>query len=272
MCLLLMTLAAFCHGFVGFLNTRPWQETMTSLLSNQNAQHSASSLEDADMADKGQESSMQRVFMYIKNVMLCLLYCCALAVTFAVAWSRFDPDPLAPTLRCVVALSLAYFLVFLAIFFSEDCGLKCCNAANALGSTVKVAPMLAVLFLAARMRAWQLSHGGSPQCWAQDAMYFATGALLVQVFLVLIVCATNRDVDVDGLGALVNMHNMRYAPGRFTSGLLQFLALLGLYGGCVVVVLSILTIRPETANCGEDGMTLHPEPVPGEVGYQPPIF
>lgn len=213
---------------------------------------------------------MQKVFMCIRNVMLFLLYCCAVAVTFAVAWSRFDPDPLAPTLRCVVALSLAYFFVSVAIFLSKDCGIPICYAATPLGSTVKVAPMLAVLFLAARMRAWQLDQGGSPQCWAQDSMYFATGALLVQLLLVLAVCSTNRDVSVDGLGALVNMHNIRYRPGRFLAGLFQFLALLGLYGGCVVVVLSILTIRPETANCGADGMTLHPEPVPGEVGYRPP--
>merc|ERR1719235_897767 len=59
-------------------------------------------------------------------------------------------------------------------------------------TTVNFAPVIAVLFLAARMRAIQLSKGDTekhalPQPWAQLCMYAATLAVFGQVVMVLLV-------------------------------------------------------------------------------------
>merc|ERR1719482_2590036 len=56
---------------------------------------------------------------------------------------------------------------------------------NAAATTVEFGPMLAILFLAARMRA--LQHDGQPQPWAQNGMFAATGALSVTTLLAVVV-------------------------------------------------------------------------------------
>lgn len=61
--------------------------------------------------------------------------------------------------------------------------------------TVMFAPILSILFVAARMRALQLTKSADgttppmagPQSWAQDGMFLATWSVLVQVTLAIIV-------------------------------------------------------------------------------------
>merc|ERR1719240_1203409 len=77
-------------------------------------------------------------------------------------------------------------------------------------ATVMFAPMLSVLCIGARMRALQLaiSQAGKvpvnagPQVWVQQAMWLATGALLFQLIMTMIVSmltdTAEPEHDADG--------------------------------------------------------------------------
>merc|ERR1719298_67049 len=102
--------------------------------------------------------------------------------------------PLSPTMQCVLNLSFQYFLiygllwVFITVedFTSFDLAFVK-DAVESAKSTVQFAPMLAVLFIATRMRALQMTDNkGSPQGWVQDGMYLATWSILIQFMMCLI--------------------------------------------------------------------------------------
>merc|ERR1719331_128244 len=58
------------------------------------------------------------------------------------------------------------------------------RAADTLG----MAPMMCALFLAARMRALQMDPiSGNPQRWAQNCFFLASGALVTQAIVAVIV-------------------------------------------------------------------------------------
>merc|ERR1719277_2591661 len=116
--------------------------------------------------------------------------------------------------------------------------------------------MTAILCLAVRERALDLSdYMGSPQCWAQDAMYATTAALLLQLLLVLMGGTLSRGVGVDEAGSPV-ARGMKYVPGKVALEATRAAAFLALYGGLAVIGASVLTIRPETAGCLRRGF--HP--------------
>merc|ERR1719253_1075231 len=89
---------------------------------------------------------------------------------------------------CTMILAVVFFATQLVIAicrsYAELTGVefpKVIGLMNAACTTVEFAPMLAILFLAARMRA--LQHDGQPQEWAQNCMYFATYSLCATAIL-----------------------------------------------------------------------------------------
>merc|ERR1712025_1053338 len=82
------------------------------------------------------------------------------------------------------------------------------NAMENAKGTIAFCPMLAILFVGTRMRALQLTQNrGAPQGWAQDGMYMATWALLIQFVMVLVTpCATGVPAQVDEDG------NIKWEP------------------------------------------------------------
>merc|ERR1719326_2185790 len=103
--------------------------------------------------------------------------------------------PPAPAVMCTMILAVVFFLTQLVIAvcrsYSEYTGTEsekisqCVNVMNAASATVEFAPMLAIVFLAARMRA--LQHDSQPQAWAQSCMYAATGALCMTTLMAIVV-------------------------------------------------------------------------------------
>merc|ERR1719393_1182075 len=102
--------------------------------------------------------------------------------------------PISPTIQCVINLTFQFFFVYIwiwaAITIKEFTGLEWAlmmqTMENAKG-TVMYCPMLAIMFVGTRMRALMLTDNrGAPPGWAQDGMYMATWALLIQFLMIAI--------------------------------------------------------------------------------------
>jgi len=176
-----------------------------------------------------------------------------------------DTPAVSPAMLCVMNLTCQYFFVYLALqilctvktFASGVVGESAIAAVKACVATVRFAPMLCVLFIGLRMRALQITQQkGSPQGWAQQGMFFATWAVLVQICLVLVGAAlTGKPPAVEG--------NEKPAPGtnlyvRYAIDTIRTLGMLGVYGGATTCCIAVFLITPETAN-GQGGL------IPGVV-------
>merc|ERR1719305_1794686 len=97
--------------------------------------------------------------------------------------------PMAPAVGATVTLTIMFFLVYIGVAALRTWGQLTGNAAwpaletALIASTAAMmyAPMLSVLFLAARMRALQMDPvNGSPQPWAQSCFYACAYAVMFQ--------------------------------------------------------------------------------------------
>ena len=116
--------------------------------------------------------------------------------------------PLSPAVKCTMVLSTTFFMIYLlhAIsrsysqfaqghLFTSTFEKVMMRAADTLG----MAPMLCILFLAARMRALQMDPvGGNPQKWAQNCFFVCTYSLIAQtLFAVIVPLVLKGDVPPD---------------------------------------------------------------------------
>jgi hypothetical protein len=189
-----------------------------------------------------------------------------LSVVVIKAKEGHETPPLSPAMLCVMFLVTLYLGVYLCLFLAQVANeepdparveaLQHVLATLQLAeNTVKFGPMLAVLFVAARMRALQMSYQkGSPQCWAQDSMYIACGALLLQLAMVIASGLLSTTMEVDETGTL-RTTKIRYLPRRLFLECLKMVTFAALFGGVLSVVASILVIRPETAQCAQRGFS-----------------
>lgn len=119
-----------------------------------------------------------------------------------------------PTLHCVIILTVQFFLVYLFLWIAITLNqLSSQNNDPPIGtppsqrnppnrvqrniliatldsarSIVMFCPMLAILFVACRMRALQLTaNKGAPAGWAQDCMYIATFSSVGQLIVVILI-------------------------------------------------------------------------------------
>merc|ERR1740117_2400884 len=97
-------------------------------------------------------------------------------------------------------LSTVYFLTYLinwSVRSSTEKGGErqhIRNAAQCAVNSVQKAPMMAILFLASRMRALQLDPPhGMPPLWAQACFFTMTGMLILQTFAAAYVGATGKE-------------------------------------------------------------------------------
>eukprot|EP00747_Dinoflagellata_sp_TGD_P181648 gnl/TRDRNA2_/TRDRNA2_35551_c0_seq1.p1 gnl/TRDRNA2_/TRDRNA2_35551_c0~~gnl/TRDRNA2_/TRDRNA2_35551_c0_seq1.p1 ORF type:complete len:574 (+),score=92.56 gnl/TRDRNA2_/TRDRNA2_35551_c0_seq1:53-1774(+) len=173
--------------------------------------------------------------------------------------------PVSPAVQCVINLTVQYFLVYLLLWiflsmqevsgydFKET---KFYTGMEAARTTVAFCPMLAILFVAARMRALAMTDNkGSPQAWAQDGMFMSTWATLISLCMCLITGLFMK-VEVDEEGNVVNKFESWALAIPFIS--IRYLTMLLMYCGIVVVIISIFVITPETAN--GRGSTYVPKP------------
>merc|ERR1719207_146335 len=142
------------------------------------------------------------VFTALKFLIMLGLYIGALVVVYGIinfeppkgTWPGDKIPPVSPAVQCVMILSCQYFLVYGGIqvcksiiefagdLFGYTHTLQ--EALNTATLSMNFAPMLAILFIGARMRALQMDPvNGKPQTWAQNCFYMCTYALAVQTCL-----------------------------------------------------------------------------------------
>merc|ERR1719487_2228421 len=125
---------------------------------------------------------------------------------------------------------------------------------NAAATTVEFAPMLAILFLAARMRA--LQHDSQPEKWAQQCMFAATGAMSMTTVLAVgvpLVMGGHMELNEHTREATFVVPNPSLG---YLLVAVRFICMLGFYGGSIGVIYSIFVFEAP----GGPGATLPVSP------------
>merc|ERR1719321_2510510 len=149
-------------------------------------------------------SALQIVFNVLRYVVFLGLYIGFGAVCVGVFLFKPPPGvwdgpipPVSPAVACTMILSVTFFMIYFLVAvsrtYSQSAGgqLFTSNFETVMlraADTLAMAPMLCVLFLAARMRALQMDPlGGNPQKWAQNCFYVASYSLIAQTIMACVV-------------------------------------------------------------------------------------
>merc|ERR1719440_906930 len=169
--------------------------------------------------------------------------------------------PVSPAVACTMLLSCTFFVIFLLLAISRtysqytkghlltsDFEQVMLRAAD----TLAMAPMLCVLFLAARMRALQMDPiGGNPQRWAQRCFYAASYCLIFQTIMAAIVplCLKAKVKEMDDKTAEGDV-KYEFEGDNQGQGMLpkvltvfRFIIMLSVYACTTAVVCSVFTIQ-----------------------------
>merc|ERR1719281_1663054 len=198
-------------------------------------------------------------FTVLKFLIMLGLYVGALVVVYGIitfeppkgTWPGDKVPPVSPAVQCVMILSCQFFLVY--------GGIQVCRTAKewlampmpvlekALTTatlSMNFAPMLAVLFIGARMRALQMDPvNGAPQKWAQNCFFMCTYALLVQTCLcvaIFVVLGGSAKPGKTGGDMEYEVNNTALAS---VLTVVRFAIMICIYVGFTCVIWSILTIQ-----------------------------
>merc|ERR1719409_188201 len=152
--------------------------------------------------------------------------------------------PPAPAVMCTMILAVVFFvtqlIVALSRSYSEFSGkdmTRVVKLMNAAADTVSFAPMLSIVYLAARMRA--LQHDSQPQLWAQQCMYSSTFALITNTALAIIVPVVlggKMETDPTTGETTFQVSNKILAYAMIA---IRYVVLISMYGGTCGVIASI---------------------------------
>jgi len=265
-------------------------------------------LVEGDVAFSMESPKLGAFMTFVRYLCLLALYGGIGAVVYSVFVIQ-HPDgpamtpPVSPAMQCVINLTVQYFSVYTLMFICAT--IKSCvmpTSAPSTGdseqqairfavesplsgamtralaildaarSTVMAAPMLAILFIGARMRALQLlkredgtiPRNAGPQKWVQDGMFLATWAVFLQLIMAMLVpMIIGSRVEYDQNG------NAKVPPKAYfalAAEILRYIALVGMYAGAVVVVVGMFVMTPESLPPNNSN-TL----VPGAAVPNPPL-
>jgi len=162
-----------------------------------------------------------------------------------------DP-PVSPAVQCTMNLTAQYFTVYLGIALLQtyhNFNAKTPMSEKLAGvlqmgvNTVNFAPMLAILFIGARMRALQLDPVGNPQPWAQNCFYICTYAVLVQLVAVITVPLLLSGKVAKGTTEGDVTFEMENPTMLMVMNVVRFAAMFALYGGFTAVIYSVCVIK-----------------------------
>merc|ERR1719359_890200 len=156
--------------------------------------------------------------------------------------------PPAPAVMCTMILAVFFFAIQLVIAFcrtyEEFTGTSfptTTKLMNEAATAVEFAPMLATLFLAARMRA--LQHDGQPQKWAQDCMFGATYAMCATTLLAIAVPLVMGGKSVRNSRTGEVTFEVPNKVAGYVLVAVRFICMLAFYGGAVGVIYSIFVFE-----------------------------
>merc|ERR1719240_2550831 len=113
--------------------------------------------------------------------------------------------------------------------------------------TVNYAPMLAILFLACRMRViWLTMAKGNPPIWMQGWMLASTYAVLAMTLVSLVVpLLSGEKVVHDAHGNIDHEHQpFKNTIGAICFTVLKYLIMIGLYIGAICIIYGTYTYVP----------------------------
>merc|ERR1719324_2225363 len=201
-------------------------------------------------------------FTVLKYLILIMLYGGVLALVYGIityvppagVWPEGKKFPVAPAVQCTISLACQYFLVYGGIQVARTWTQFTSIAANFTSkaetalltatASMNFAPMLAVLFIGARMRALNMDPiNGNPQKWAQNCFYMCTYALLAQtIFSVAVPLVLQGEVKVGKVEG-----DMEYEVENKLFGTIlalgRYVMMICLYIGAGCVIYSIFTIQ-----------------------------
>jgi len=176
--------------------------------------------------------------------------------------------PISPAAKCTIFLTSLYFIAFLLLYVANTIegnlakgriawSLKLRSSAEAATKAVMFAPMLSVLFWAARLRALQLTRakdgsipaGAGPQPWAQQAMYLASWSIFIQLVITLVFPWLVGADDGESMTTADGMYQPpRSSPPWLIIALdvLKWTSMVLMYGGALIVIYAIFVMAPET--------------------------
>merc|ERR1719236_197883 len=174
-----------------------------------------------------------------------------------VVGKQFKTKGVTTAMQCVISLTIQFMIVYTSLavcrMATDGLGMKYDNVPIqkilvTATLTVAFAPMLAILFLAFRMRVNQLTKNrGDPPAWAQVCMYFCTYAVLVCTLCVCVIpLFTGEVIGVDPKTGQIP-ENEKHFENQICAicfTVLKYLILIGLYGGSLAVAYGIVTYKP----------------------------
>ena len=218
---------------------------------------------DQEGANPFENSSLAIVFNVIRYVVFLGLYvgfgavCCGVFMFKPPAgvWDGPIP-PVSPAVACTMILSVTFFMIYFLVAvsrtYSQQTGGQLAEGKFEkvmlkAADTLAMAPMLSVLFLAARMRALQMDPiGGNPQKWAQNCFYACTYALIFQTALAVAVPLflggeVKKNEKIEGDFKMELKEKDSFVAKVLTA--FRFLIMLTLYACTMAVVCSVFTIQ-----------------------------
>jgi len=198
-------------------------------------------------------------FTALKFLIMIGLYGGAVAIVYGIityeppqgTWPAGKAFPVAPAVQCTMILSCMYFCVYGLIqvsrSYTQFSGKKLTKFENAMMTStncMNFAPMLAILFIGARMRALQMDPvNGNPQKWAQNCFFMCTYAVAAQTCLAIAIpLVLQGEVKVGKTEG-----DMEYTVENTLLGtvltIARYAIMLCIYVGFTCVIWSIFTIE-----------------------------
>merc|ERR1719160_1836308 len=169
-------------------------------------------------------------------------------------------NPVSTALKCVISLTIQYMGIYTACAIcrvvaefqgANTADWRVYEALEQAQVTVNYAPMLAIMFLACRMRVTWLTQGkGNPPVTVQAWMYASTYAVLALTLVALCVpIFTGEKVKFNERGDIdeeSKPFSNKFAALGFT--ILKYLIMIGLYVGAICIIYGTYTYVPPTGS------------------------
>merc|ERR1719408_170649 len=199
-------------------------------------------------------------FTVLKYIIMIGLYVGAVCIIYgtytykppAGSWPGGKIPPVSPAVECTMILTSMYFIVYAGIQFTKTfqsfSGVDSSKLTGALQGaicTMFFAPMAAVLFIGARMRAMQMDPIRVPiQKWAQNCFYMCTYAVMVQCILAVTVpLILGGEVKKGDKGEGDVEYEVNHKMLGTCLTVARWLIMFSVYIGIAAVVWSVFTIE-----------------------------